>query len=85
MWKLKQKLWPKKAPSLPVAKQSHGWRLVSAPGEIRKLLLKEYKISLRPRPLLPGMKLLKIIKQHVISMKIRQTILNQERPEIQKG
>ena len=40
MWKLKRKLRPKKATALPVAKMSHGGRLISAPGELKKLLLK---------------------------------------------
>ena len=39
MWKLK-KTWTKKAHALPVAKLSHGGHLVTAHGELKRLLLK---------------------------------------------
>ena len=40
MWKLKKKLWPTKTPALSVAKKSHAGRLVSAPADLKKLLLR---------------------------------------------
>ena len=49
MWKLKKELWPKKAPSLLVAKKNHNGRLISSPKELMQTLKKEYKDRLRPR------------------------------------
>ena len=49
LWKLKHKLWPKKAPSLPVAKYNHRERLVTTPQQIINVLLKEFKDRLRRR------------------------------------
>ena len=37
MWKLKKELWPKKAPSLPVAKINHKGRLVSSPNTEKRV------------------------------------------------
>ena len=50
MWKLKKKIWPKKASALPVAKRDHKGKLISAPADLQTLLQKEYKERLRPRP-----------------------------------
>ena len=44
-----KKLWPKKAPSLPIAKKNHKGRLISSPKELQQTLQKEYKDRLRPR------------------------------------
>ena len=49
MWKLKKELWPKKTPSLPIAKKNHKGRLISSPKELQQTLQKEYKDRLRPR------------------------------------
>ena len=49
MWKLKRELWPKKAPSLPVAKINHKGRLITSPRELMLTLKKEYQDRLRPR------------------------------------
>ena len=49
MWKFKNKLWPKKASALPVAKLNEKGRMVSTPKELMKVLLMEYKDRLRPR------------------------------------
>ena len=49
MRKLKKQLWPKKAPSLPVAKKNHKGRLISSPKELLQTLKKEYTDRLRPR------------------------------------
>ena len=40
MWKLKKELWPKKKPSLQVAKKNHKGRLISSPKELMHLLQK---------------------------------------------
>ena len=70
MWKLKKQLWPRKKCVLPVAKKNHRGQLVSAPADLRKLLQKEYKERLRPRPVHPKFKLAKLTRNKVIDMKI---------------
>ena len=49
MWKFTNKLWPKKATALPVAKRKITGRLVSTPKELMNTILLEYKDRLRPR------------------------------------
>ena len=49
LWKLTNKLWPKKASSLPIAKFNHRRRLVTSPNDIMQVLLKEFKDRLRQR------------------------------------
>ena len=54
IWKLKQSIFPRKTPTLPSSKVNHRGKLVSEPGEIIKLLGKEYgKVRLRKRPVHP--------------------------------
>ena len=64
MWKLKKKLWPKKASSLPAAKFNHRGKLVSTAGEVKMAIKKEYTERLRRRPLHP--KITKLYKQKTI-------------------
>ena len=80
MWKLKKRLWPSKAPALHVAKMSHSGRLVSAPKELKRLLLKEYQLRLRPRPTHPSMKLLKVVRKKVIYIKMKAAIKKKSPP-----
>ena len=56
----------------PLGKTSHGGRLVSAPGELKNVLLKEYKIRMRPRPLHPSMKPLMIINENKTANQIKE-------------
>ena len=80
MWKLKKRLWPSKAPALPVAKKSHSGRLVSSPKELKILLLKEYQLRLRPRPTHPSMKLLKVVRKKVLNLKMKAAIKKKSPP-----
>ena len=43
MWKVMKRICPTKQPSLPSAKLNHLKKVISAPGELKILLLKEYK------------------------------------------
>ena len=71
MWKLNKKLWPKAGISLPTAKRNHRGKIVSAPGEIKKLLGKEYKDRLRSRPVRPDLEAMKIRKKTIFQMKLK--------------
>jgi hypothetical protein len=42
VWKLKSHVWPKKTPTLPIAKRNHTGRLISSPNDIKKALFKEF-------------------------------------------
>ena len=68
MWRMKKKMWSKKKSALPVAKKNHQGKFVSAPADLRKLLQKEYKERLRPRPLHPKLVTAKKIRNKVIKI-----------------
>ena len=55
MWKVKKKLWPTKASSLPAAKLNHQGQLVSTAAEINTTMRKEYTERLKERPIHPHM------------------------------
>ena len=55
MWKAVKNISPKHESALPIAKKNHKGDLISNPGEIRKLLAKEYKQRLRSRPMRPDL------------------------------
>ena len=80
MWKLKKKIWPKKASALPVAKRDHGGKLVSAPEDLKRLLQKEYKERLRPRPYQPDMKIAKKLRKRLIQIKMKISKKTKSRP-----
>ena len=65
MWKLKKRLWPKQTPALPVAKTNYEGRLLSAPADLKILMMKEYKDRLRSRPVHQQMKHQKVMKNKV--------------------
>ena len=71
MWRLHAKLWPKTGNALPIAKKNHKGKIVSAPGDIKKVLAKEYKDRLRLRPLRPDLKNMKIRRKRIFQMKMK--------------
>ena len=80
MWKMKKKLWPKKRNHLPMAKRNHQGKIVSAPSDLRKLLLKEYKERLRPRPYHPKLKVTQKIRKKVINLKLKIAMRQKSQP-----
>ena len=72
MWSMKKRMGPKKKSALPVAKKYHKGKFVSAPAGLRKLLQKEYKERLCPRPLHPKLVRAKRLRKKVIKMKLKQ-------------
>ena len=71
VWKTLNKLCPKVGGSIPTAKRNHKGRIVSAPGEIKKLLAKEYKGRLRTRPVRPDLGSLELRKRRILKMKLK--------------
>ena len=76
MWKLLGKLWPKHGPTIPTAKRNHKGRIITAPGELKKLLAKEYKDRLRLRPFRADMKLVRKRKETFFKLKMRLAKMN---------
>ena len=69
VWKLIDKLWPKKEPKLPAGKKNHKGILVTESNQIKQLLAKEYRERLRETPIRPDFENLscgkkKILKQN---------------------
>ena len=54
IWKIKQKIFPKIKPSLPVGKKNLKSQLVTNPEELKNLYLNTFKLRLRHRPVQPG-------------------------------
>ena len=80
VWKTLNKLCPKVGGSLPTAKRNHKGRIVSAPGEIKKLLAKEYKERLRSRPARPDLCGLTKRKRRIFRMKLKLAEENSSSP-----
>ena len=80
MWKLKKQIWPKKKSALPVAKRNYKGRLLSAPSDIRHLLLTEYKERLRGRPCLPSLQKSRTLRQKLITIKLDLSKKNKSEP-----
>ena len=72
MWSMKKRMGPKKKSALPVAKKYHKGKFESAPAGLRKLLQKEFKERLCPRPLHPKLVRAKRLRKKVIKMKLKQ-------------
>ena len=70
VWKRVNKLWPKFAPTLPVAKKDHFGKVVSDPKQLKMLLAKEYKERLRTRPVREDLKDLENRKSSIFRIKM---------------
>ena len=71
VWKTMGKIWPKVGATLPIAKQDHLGKIISDPGELKKLYAKEYKERLRVRPVRPDLEQLENRKKEIFEMKLR--------------
>ena len=71
VWKSLKKLWPKFGRILPTAKRNHKGKIVSGQSELKKLLAKEYKERLRPRPVRPDLSLLRDRRKVIFQMKMK--------------
>ena len=71
VWKNLNRLCPKVGGTLPTAKKNHKGRIVSAPGELKKLLAKEYKERLRSRPARPDLYGLSRRRRRIFRLKMK--------------
>ena len=65
------KICPKFEVSMPSAKKDHMGKYVNAPGELKKLLAKEYKGRLRTRPVRPDLGPIDQRKRRILNMKLK--------------
>ena len=80
MWKVLKKINPKHGKAIPIAKKNHIGKLISSPKEIKKLLGKEYKQRLRPRPTRPDLGNIKRRRQLIFDMQLRIASSNKSLP-----
>ena len=71
MWKILNKLWPKCRSTLPIAKRNQRGKIVSGPREIKKLMAKEYKESLRSSPIRPDLRDIERRRAIIFDLKMR--------------
>ena len=65
---------------MPIAKRNHKGFLISSPKEIKKLLGKEYKQRLRPRPTRPDLGDIKKRRQLIFDMQMKIANANKSSP-----
>ena len=80
MWKVLKKVSPKHGKAMPIAKRNHKGVLISSPREIKKLLGKEYKQRLRPRPTRPDLGDIKKRRQLIFDMQMKIANANETSP-----
>ena len=56
VWKLKQKMFPKIKPPLPVAKKNLNGKIVTNHEALKKLYIEQFVHRMRSRPILPSLK-----------------------------
>ena len=72
MWKLKKKLFPKKASTVPTAKENYSGKIITEPKELVNLIGEEYgRVRLRKRPTHPFNIEGKKIRKEVLKLKIK--------------
>ena len=71
MWKVLNKIGPKFKSTVPTAKLNHKRKLISNPDEIKKLLAKEYRQRLRPRPIRPDLGDLKDRREEIFNLQLK--------------
>ena len=80
MWKVLKKISPKHGKAIPIAKRNHKGKLISSPKEIKKLLGKEYKQRLRPRPTRSDLGDIKRRRQSIFDMQLKIANANKSSP-----
>ena len=80
VWKLKRIVWPKKKPTLPMAKRNHKGRLMSAPNDIKRALAKEFSNRWRRRPSRPGFEKINAMKNKVFNLKLETAAKTKSEP-----
>ena len=70
IWKIKQKLCPKTANSVPVAKKDEHGNLVSSRGQLQDLYVRVYKDRLRHRSIRPEYSQLKDNKEYLFQLRL---------------
>ena len=80
VWKAKQRVFPKHAKPLPVAKSDRNGRIVSNPEELNQLYVDTYKHRLRHRPIRPELKQLESLKMELFYKRLKLVKLQESNP-----
>ena len=72
MWKLKQKVWPKRPETLPTGKFNKKGQMVTEAEELKILYAEEFKERLRSRPIHPEFLDIQEIKDSIFQLKMDQ-------------
>ena len=70
MWKLKQKIFPKHASSLPVCKKNMRGEIITNSEELKSLYLETYQNRLRHRPISKDLVNLKTLKEQLFMKRL---------------
>ena len=76
MWKLKNKYFPKKSSSLPVAKANEDDQIITNKNELKHLYLKHYSHRMRSRPIKSDLKTFKSETEESFSKVLEKTKLD---------
>ena len=76
MWKLKQKIWPKRQESLPTGKFNNQGQIVTDTKELKNLYVTEFKERLGKRPCLPDFLDIQNLKNSIFELKMEQVKAN---------
>ena len=80
VWSLLKKVCPKYGATKSIAKRNFKGKIETNPSEIKKLLAKEYRQRLRPRPALPDLGDIKLRKHEIFDLQLKQAINNPSSP-----
>ena len=79
MWKLKQKIIPKRN-EVPTAKKNTNGQLVTNPKELKELYFQTYKERLSHRSIRPGLEFLEFLKGLLFQLRLFLSKKNQSNP-----
>ena len=76
MWKLKQKVWPKKQETIPTGKFNNQGHMVTDSEELKKLYASQFKERLRRRPTNPEFYEIQKLKDLIFKLKMEKVKAN---------
>ena len=84
VWKIKKKVFPKNAESLPFAKKDTKGKVISSQNELKKLYLETFTQRLRHRPIKPDFSKIKVLKEKLCEKRLQLASSNKSEQWNQK-
>ena len=84
MWGLKNKIYPKKKPSLPTGKRNKKGNIITHPKGVKKLTLDHIKHRLRHRPIKPTLVELGELQDELFKIRLARSKLQKSKPWTKK-